>query len=194
MLRGFCVSLGGDYIRLTDKHLSSLYHQLENYAHKWSDIALYLGFLPGEVNNIEASLRLMHGAPKTYLRALFIEWLQWAPGDSRGSGDFATLQSLKTALNKVGLGAAAHDLKSESDEATAMGLGLHHVRTVRQPSVLTPCTYPQTPVTPHPLNPVYRLPSNRFYHPPYYGRKCTVYVPEKPIYNIEIFSTLIICI
>ena len=39
------------------------------------------------------------------------QWLQWAPGDSRGSTSFATLEDLKTALNQAGLGATAHDLK-----------------------------------------------------------------------------------
>ena len=37
--------------------------------------------------------------------------MQWAPGDSRGSTGFTTLDSLKAALIKAGLAAAAHDLK-----------------------------------------------------------------------------------
>ena len=41
------------------------------------------------------------------------ELIQWAPGDSRGSTDFATIESLKGALNDAGLGAAAHDLSIE---------------------------------------------------------------------------------
>ena len=39
------------------------------------------------------------------------EWLQWAPGDNRGSKDFATFEALKIALNEAGLAAAASDLQ-----------------------------------------------------------------------------------
>ena len=169
-----CLS-GDDVMRLTDKHLISLFHQLENYAYKWKDIGANLGFLPGELYNIEASPNLMQSAPVSWLQAILIKWVQRAAG---GSGSFATLQSLKNALNKAGLAAAAHDLKIESNEATAMGLGgasatgLLHVHTLGQPSMPTPSTYPQTPAMPHPLNQAYRVPLNQFYHPPY-GRKYT---------------------
>ena len=42
---------------------------------------------------------------------MLAQWLQWAPGDSRGSTSFATLEDLKAALNQAGLGAIAYDLK-----------------------------------------------------------------------------------
>ena len=53
---------------------------------------------------------LIQGAPLSYLGAMLTEWTQWAPEDSRGSADFATLEDLKTALSDAGLGATAHDL------------------------------------------------------------------------------------
>ena len=38
------------------------------------------------------------------------EWLQWAPGDHRGSKNFATFEALQLALSESGLGAAASKL------------------------------------------------------------------------------------
>ena len=43
--------------------------------------------------------------------AMLENWLQWAPGDGRGSTSFATLEDLTDALNEAGLGASACDLK-----------------------------------------------------------------------------------
>ena len=125
-----------------------------------------LEFLPGELDNIEVSPSLLHGAPVSWLQAMLTRWIR--------SGNFATLQSLKNALNKAGLGAAACDLKVESNEATAMGgasaTGLLHVHARGQPSMPTPSTYLQTPVMPHPLNQAHT--AVPFQQSPY-GRKCT---------------------
>ena len=98
-------------VRLTDKTLPALFQQLINHASKWRLIGLHLGFLPGELSNIEARPTLLQGAPVSYLGALLEESIQWAPGDSRGSTSFTTLDSLKDSLTKAGLAAAAHDLK-----------------------------------------------------------------------------------
>ena len=58
----------------------------------------------------------MYGAPVSHLGAMLEEWIQWAPGDSRGSENFATIGSLKKALSEAGLGAAAHDFIVAMDE------------------------------------------------------------------------------
>ena len=107
-----CVFIGvtGD-LRIADKHLSGLFQQLKKHAFKWREIGMHLGFLPGELSTIEGRPSLIQGAPVSYLGALLEESIQWAPGDSRGSTSFTTLDSLKAALNEAGLGAAAHDLK-----------------------------------------------------------------------------------
>ena len=42
---------------------------------------------------------------------MLAQWLQWAPGDGRGSTSFATLEDLKAALNQARLGTTAHDLE-----------------------------------------------------------------------------------
>ena len=96
---------------LCERHYGSLLRQLSQHATKWKDIGTHLGFLPGELSNIEASPNSIQGAPVSWLGAMLVQWLQWAPGNRQGSTSFATLEALKTALNQAGLGAAAHDLK-----------------------------------------------------------------------------------
>ena len=93
--------------RLTDKHLPALFRRLKKHASKWKEIGMHLGFLPGELDNIEARPTLIRGAPVSCLGAA---WMQWAPGDSRGSTEFATLDDLKASLRDADLGAAAYDL------------------------------------------------------------------------------------
>jgi hypothetical protein len=89
--------------RLTQSRLGGLLSQLSQHATKWRDIGTHLGFLPGELSNIEASPNLIQGAPVSWLSAMLAQWLQRT--------SFATLEDLKTALAKAGLAAAAHDLK-----------------------------------------------------------------------------------
>ena len=72
---------------------------------------MYLGVRSGELDNIQNNPSLFSKAPTSWLSAMLAQWLQWAPGDSRGSTSFATLETLKAALNQAGLGATAHDLK-----------------------------------------------------------------------------------
>lgn len=84
--------------------------QLQIHAAKWKEIGIHLGFRPGELDNIQSNAHLATDMPVYCLREMLTRWLQWAPEDSRGSTSFATLEALKTALTKAGLGAAAHDL------------------------------------------------------------------------------------
>ena len=100
----------GQNERLTDDHHAVLLKQLTKHSADWKMIGLYLGFSSGELKDIEARPFLQQGAPTSWLSAMLVQWLQWAPGDSRGSTSFATLKALKTALNEVCLGATAHDL------------------------------------------------------------------------------------
>ena len=89
--------------RLTQSHLGGLVGQLSQHATKWKDIGTLLGFLPGELSNIEASPNLIQGAPVSWLSAMLAQWLQITSP--------ATLEDLRTALGKAGLAAAVHDLK-----------------------------------------------------------------------------------
>ena len=67
-----------------------------------------MGFLEGELKNIESDVKLMtQSPPKSWLREMLSQWLQWAPGDNRGSSGFATKESLRSALLNVDLGQLA---------------------------------------------------------------------------------------
>ena len=99
-----------DNVPLHDMDHPSLYNKLQKHSSKWKEIGTLLGFCPGELDNIEARPLLLSSAPKSWLRAMLAEWLQWAPGDARGSTDFATLNGLKQALDKAGLSATAQAL------------------------------------------------------------------------------------
>ena len=97
--------------QLTERHIPSLLRQLKMHAAKWRDIGIYLEFLPSELDNIEAQPNRMQGAPLSYLGAMLQMWIQWAPGDNRGSTSYAYLEDLKSALDEAGLGVTARALK-----------------------------------------------------------------------------------
>ena len=96
--------------KLSENHHSVLLKQLIYHSSKWRDIGLHLGFQPGELEGIQDQPLLLGGAPKSWLSKMLAEWLQWAPGDGRGSISSATLEGLKAALREAGLGAKANDL------------------------------------------------------------------------------------
>lgn len=48
--------------------------------------------------------------PVSWLRIMFTEWCEWASGDSRGSTKYATLENLKFAVMRAGLGFTATKL------------------------------------------------------------------------------------
>ena len=92
-------------------HLAMLLSKLNDHAFCWRDIGSSLGFKQGELSNIDASVRQQDNpGPVGCLRAMLSQWLQWAPGDNRGSPLFATLDALKTALRDSGLGAIASSI------------------------------------------------------------------------------------
>ena len=80
------------------------------HAVKWREIGVHLGFFGRELDNIQAKPLLLSAAPDSWLREMLSIWLEWSPGDGRGSANFATLEDLKRALSDAGLGATAHDL------------------------------------------------------------------------------------
>ena len=94
--------------------LRHLLSQLEHCALKWRDIGTNLIFLSNELDIIEGNPTLLQGAPKSWLRAMLEEWLEWAPGDKRGSKSYATLDSLKSALREANLGRTAEELTLSS--------------------------------------------------------------------------------
>lgn len=96
--------------KLTERHIPSLFQKLKTHAAKWRAIGIHLGFLPGELSNIEARPNLIQGAPVSWLGAMLEEWIQWAPNDSRGSTSIANVEDLREALVEAKLAAIALDL------------------------------------------------------------------------------------
>ena len=94
-------------MQLTDQHYFILFDQLKNHASHWRLIGAYLGFTQGQLDGIQA---MQPNAPTSWLSQMLAQWLQSAPGDSRGSSGYANLASLKDALRKVGLGTTADAL------------------------------------------------------------------------------------
>ncbi len=66
---------------------------------QWEHIAQQLGFKAYEIKNIASSLvRIQDG---DFINDVITTWLQWGPGDKRGSKDVATLEALQEALNNT---------------------------------------------------------------------------------------------
>ena len=97
---------------LSERDFGKIVEKLSPYSHKWRRFGERLGFTPDELSTIEATPTLIPGAPASYLSTMVSGWLQWAPGDARGSRDYATIKSLKTAVDKAGLGRVAQELES----------------------------------------------------------------------------------
>ena len=97
--------------RLCDGDHRWIYESLEDKACNWRDIGRALGFKQGEMDNIQSDpMLLTQSAPKSFLRELLSQWLQWAPGDKRGSVSFATKESLRAALLCANLGQIAQQI------------------------------------------------------------------------------------
>jgi hypothetical protein len=98
--------------RLRDSDHSDIYTKLAPHAAKWRDIGKGLGFKEGEMDNIQSHpMLLIQSPPKSYLREILSQWLQWAPGDGRGSAGFATRESLRAALLRANLGQLAQQIQ-----------------------------------------------------------------------------------
>ena len=95
---------------LNQHNHSVLFKQLKVHCTRWREIGIHLGFLHSELDEIQARPSLITEAPKSWLSAMLADWLQWAPGDSRGSKKFAMLEDLKAALSESGLANLARNL------------------------------------------------------------------------------------
>lgn len=80
-----------------------IYGKLVDHVAEWEDIGKQLGFKEGELKGIKAKPMLMMEAPKSWLKEMLSQWLQWGPGDGRGSPGFATKEMLCTALKNANL-------------------------------------------------------------------------------------------
>ena len=100
-------------VQCTPSHHAKLLAQLSDYATSWKLIGTHLGFRQGELSNIEAAPLHLQGAPVSWLSELISQWLEWAPGDQRGSVQFATLNALRGALHDAGVEVSALKLTLE---------------------------------------------------------------------------------
>ena len=105
---------------LTQEDLSGILPTLTKHAAKWREIGDGLKFAEHELDNIHNMPLLLNGAPASWLRTMLSKWLQWTPGDNRGSTSFATPKALTAALRKAGLGATANDLGKKFEHKLAL--------------------------------------------------------------------------
>ena len=101
-------------------HYGYLHEQLCPCADKWEKIAMGLRFTSDEIRIIKSNPANFTGGPTACLGAVLTDWMQWAPGDARGSKDRATLEALKTAVSRAGFGVIADELtlcQSQENEA-----------------------------------------------------------------------------
>ena len=96
--------------KLSDGHFPLIYEKLRPHSSKWQDIGTGLQFTSSELTNIRSNHLLLTTGPHGYLWEMLSQWLQWASGDARGSTDYATLEALRSAMDKAGLGRAAQEL------------------------------------------------------------------------------------
>ena len=93
-----------------DHHYGFLHEQLCPCADKWEKIAIGLRFKADEIRRIKCDPMNIAGGSEACLGAVLADWLQWIPGDARGSKKKATLEALKTAVSKAGFGVIAKKL------------------------------------------------------------------------------------
>ena len=96
--------------RISREEFDGASNLLQQYSHIWKKIGKHLGFTANELSLIEAAPTHHANAPSSWMTAMLSSWQQWAPGDHRGSTSYATLDSLRTAVDKAGLGLTAQEL------------------------------------------------------------------------------------
>ena len=96
--------------QVSNEEFARASEKLKEYSRKWREIGEGLGFKASELDNIGSRPLLLPNAPNSYLSAMLSEWQLWAPGDYRGSKTYATLHSLRVAVDKAGLGLTAQEL------------------------------------------------------------------------------------
>ena len=110
----FCTleSNGATSVTLSEKDIINLMRLLQSYSYKWNPIGLSPGFTQHELNTISGMLKLLTGAPVSYLRELLSQWVQWPTTDHPSH---PTVRALCTALcsSLVGLGGLAEELEKE---------------------------------------------------------------------------------
>ena len=114
---------------LSEKDLVHLMRLLQSYSYKWNPIGLSLGFTQHELNTIFGMLKLLVGAPVSYLQELLSQWVQWPTTDHPSH---PTLGALSTALRSslVGLGSLAEEVEKEMKQCATGKLVSPHSKSV----------------------------------------------------------------
>ena len=104
-------------MKFSEKDLVNIMRLLQSYSYKWNPIGLSLGFTQHELNTIFGMLKLLVGAPVSYLQELLSQWVQWPTADHP---THPTLGALCTALRSsfVGLGSLAEEMEKEMKQCT----------------------------------------------------------------------------
>ena len=98
-----------------EDHRAVLCEILKLHANKWREIGQHLGFLPGDLDNIQAAPLLLQTAPVSWMNAVLEKVLKEREGG-------AMVSVLEAALNKAGLGVTASLLKDNVQRLLAQGI------------------------------------------------------------------------
>ena len=99
-------------VLLNQRHLPTIYRQLKTKCStKWKEIGTYLGFCEGELDIIVSKQLQNSEGIDGCLRIMLAEWMEWSPGDSRGSKQEPNLGALKCAICAAGCAKTAKNLK-----------------------------------------------------------------------------------
>ena len=97
-------------VKLSDSHIPTLLCKLKKCSTDWRTIGTHLGFKSGELDSIWArSIQNLEGVEGSF-RIILEWWMEWIPGDHRGSVQAATLEALRDAVCRAGYGQTAYSL------------------------------------------------------------------------------------
>ena len=88
---------------------------MKKHSVKWREIGTHLGFGQDELDKIQHRIDLIMQGTDGWLREMLTAWLDWIPGDQRGSTAYPTLENLKVAVDKAGRAAFARGLSLAAD-------------------------------------------------------------------------------
>ena len=96
-------------------HHAVLCEILKPHATKWREIGQHLGFLPGDLDNIQGAPLLLQTAPVSWMNAVLEKFLKEREGGAK-------MSVLEAALNKAGLGVTASQLRDNVHRLLAQGI------------------------------------------------------------------------
>ena len=98
-----------------EDHHAVLCEILKPHATKWREIGQHLGFLPGDLDNIQGAPLLLQTAPGSWMNVMLENFLQEREGGAK-------MSVLEAALNKAGLEVTASQLRDNVHRLLAQGI------------------------------------------------------------------------